>query len=200
MADQITYYTIYKITNLVNGKMYIGKHKTKNLDDGYMGSGHLIKRAVQKYGVNNFRKEWLMFCEDEEEMNYMELVYVDETWVLRNDTYNLTLGGNGGLIEGQHSPRKGVHISDETRMKLRKANIGKKHSYETKKKMSISHKGKHFSQEHNEKIRNWHIGRKASQELRDKLSKAHVGKKMSMKTRMKLSESIRRYWENKKRA
>lgn len=199
MADQITYYTIYKITNLVNGKMYIGKHKTKNLDDGYMGSGHLIKRAVQKYGVNNFRKEWLMFCEDEEEMNYMELVYVDETWVLRNDTYNLTLGGNGGLIEGQHSPRKGVHISDETRMKLRKANIGKKHSYETKKKMSISHKGKHFSQEHNEKIRNWHIGRKASQELRDKLSKAHVGKKMSMKTRMKLSESIRRYWENKKR-
>lgn len=200
MADQITYYTIYKITNLVNGKMYIGKHKTKNLDDGYMGSGHLIKRAVQKYGVNNFRKEWLMFCEDEEEMNYMELVYVDETWVLRNDTYNLTLGGNGGLIEGQHSPRKGVHISDETRMKLRKANIGKKHSQETKKKMSISHKGKHFSQEHNEKIRNWHIGRKASQELRDKLSKAHVGKKMSMKTRMKLSESIRRYWENKKRA
>ena len=189
MADQITYYTIYKITNLVNGKMYIGKHKTKNLDDGYMGSGHLIKRALQKYGANNFRKEWLMFCEDEEEMNYMELVYVDETWVLRNDTYNLTLGGNGGLIEGQHSPRKGVHISEETRMKLRKANIGKKHSQETKKKMSISHKGKHFSQEHNEKIRNWHIGRKASQELRDKLSKAHIGKKLSMRTRRKLSEA-----------
>ena len=200
MADQITYYTIYKITNLVNGKMYIGKHKTKNLDDGYMGSGHLIKRALQKYGANNFRKEWLMFCEDEEEMNYMELVYVDETWVLRNDTYNLTLGGNGGLIEGQHSPRKGVHISEETRMKLRKANIGKKHSQETKKKMSISHKGKHFSQEHNEKIRNWHIGRKASQELRDKLSKAHIGKKLSMRTRRKLSEAQKARWENKKRA
>ena len=199
MADQITYYTIYKITNLVNGKMYIGKHKTKKLDDGYMGSGHLIKRALQKYGANNFRKEWLMFCEDEEEMNYMELVYVDETWVLRNDTYNLTLGGNGGLIEGQHSPRKGVHISEETRMKLRKANIGKKHSQETKKKMSISHKGKHFSQEHNEKIRNWHIGRKASQELRDKLSKAHIGKKLSMKTRRKLSEAQKARWENKKR-
>ena len=200
MADQITYYTIYKITNLVNGKMYIGKHKTKNLDDGYMGSGHLIKRALQKYGANNFRKEWLMFCEDEEEMNYMELVYVDETWVLRNDTYNLTLGGNGGLIEGQHSPRKGVHISEETRMKLRKANIGKKLSQETKKKISISHKGKHFSQEHNEKIRNWHIGRKASQELRDKLSKAHIGKKLSMRTRRKMSEAQKARWENKKRA
>lgn len=69
-----------------------------------------------------------MFCEDEEEMNYMELVYVDETWVLRNDTYNLTLGGNGGLMEGQHGNRKGVPVSNETRMKLRKANLGKKHS------------------------------------------------------------------------
>lgn len=73
----MTYYGIYRITNLLNGKMYIGKHKTDNLDDKYMGSGTIIKMAVRKYGVENFRKEWLMFCEDEEEMNYMERVYVD---------------------------------------------------------------------------------------------------------------------------
>ncbi len=42
-----------------------------------MGSGIHISRAVKKYGVENFRKEWLMFCEDEEEMNYMERVFVD---------------------------------------------------------------------------------------------------------------------------
>ena len=71
------FYGLYKITNLLNGKMYIGQHTTTNLDDGYMGSGKIIMRAIAKYGVQNFRKEWLMFCEDEEELNYMERVFVD---------------------------------------------------------------------------------------------------------------------------
>lgn len=71
------YFGLYRITNLVNGKMYIGQHITSDLDDGYMGSGILISRAIKKYGVDNFRKEWLMFCEDEDELNYMERVFVD---------------------------------------------------------------------------------------------------------------------------
>lgn len=70
-------YGIYKITNLINGKMYIGQHVTDNLDDGYMGSGLLMRRALKKYGKDNFRKEWLMFCEDQEELDYMERVFVD---------------------------------------------------------------------------------------------------------------------------
>lgn len=57
--------------------MYIGQHATTKLDDGYMGSGLYLKRAIKKYGKDNFRKEWLMFCEDEEEMNCMEYVFVD---------------------------------------------------------------------------------------------------------------------------
>lgn len=47
-------YTIYKITNKVTGKIYIGKHQTEDLNDGYMGSGKLLKRAQEKYGINSF--------------------------------------------------------------------------------------------------------------------------------------------------
>lgn len=73
----MTYYGLYKITNLINGKMYIGQHVTSNLDDGYMGSGKIIVQAVSKYGKQNFKKEWLGFYEDLDELNYMERLFVD---------------------------------------------------------------------------------------------------------------------------
>ena len=73
----MTYYYIYKITNLINGKIYIGQHTTSNLDDGYMGSGKIIIRAIKKYGVENFRKEIQGFYENEYELNYVERMLVD---------------------------------------------------------------------------------------------------------------------------
>ena len=60
------YYGIYKITNLVNGKMYIGKHVTSDLDDGYLGSGIIIQRAVKKYCKESFIKDKQAINEEEE--------------------------------------------------------------------------------------------------------------------------------------
>lgn len=73
----MTYHYIYKITNLINGKIYIGQHTTSNLDDGYTGSGKILIRAIKKYGVENFRKEIQGFYEDIDELNYMERLFVD---------------------------------------------------------------------------------------------------------------------------
>jgi group I intron endonuclease len=91
------FYVIYKITNLVNGKFYIGKHKTSNINDSYMGSGKLLQRAIAKYGADNFVKEILHIFNCDDDMNNKERELVTEEFCLRDDTYNLCIGGNGGF-------------------------------------------------------------------------------------------------------
>ena len=56
VENQEIHYLVYKITNLVNGKYYIGQHQTKNPYDDYMGSGLMLENAKAKYGINNFVK------------------------------------------------------------------------------------------------------------------------------------------------
>lgn len=88
------FYTIYKTTNLINGKFYIGKHQTKDLNDGYLGSGKLLKRAISKYGIENFHKEILHICKDESHMNLLESILVVPDV---ETNYNLCEGGKGGF-------------------------------------------------------------------------------------------------------
>jgi group I intron endonuclease len=87
------FYTVYKITNKINNKYYIGKHKTKDLNDGYFGSGKVLKKAIQKYGIENFSKEILHTFDNELEMNARE----KELVVISEQTYNLCEGGQGGF-------------------------------------------------------------------------------------------------------
>ena len=90
------YYTIYKIKNIINDKVYIGKHKTTDLDDTYMGSGKILKRAIKKHGINNFTKTYLFIFDNEEDMNIKEKEIVNESFIKEDSNYNLKLGGDGG--------------------------------------------------------------------------------------------------------
>ena len=116
------FYTIYKITNTVNGKYYIGKHQTTNLNDEYMGSGKRIKLAIDKYGIENFSKEILSIFDNEEDMNNAERELV----VLSEMSYNLCEGGKGGFS----------YINNSGIPKFK----GKKHTEESKKTSKDLHK------------------------------------------------------------
>ena len=108
------FYTIYKTTNLINNKFYIGKHQTTDPNDSYYGSGKAIKEAILKYGKENFQKEILFIFQTEEEMNAKEKELITEEFVNRKDTYNMGVGGEGG------SHFKGKSHSNETISQIKK--------------------------------------------------------------------------------
>ena len=90
-------WTVYKTTNLVNGKFYIGVHKTSEPLDNYLGSGKYFKYAVEKYGIENFQKEILYIFDTKESAYLMENSLVTPDLIESGMSYNLKLGGQGGF-------------------------------------------------------------------------------------------------------
>lgn len=88
---------MYQIKNKINGKIYIGVHKTSNINDCYMGSGKVITAAINKYGIENFEKIILEHFNSSEEMFNREKEIVTNEFLLRDDVYNLRRGGTGGF-------------------------------------------------------------------------------------------------------
>ena len=122
---------IYKTTNIVNQKFYVGKDTHNN--PNYYGSGKRLKLAIQKYGLENFKKEILETCESLERLNEREKFWIKELNAI-NDGYNISLGGDGGDTIS-NNPRKyeiGKKISESNKGRF----VGKTNSKETRKKIS----------------------------------------------------------------
>lgn len=180
------YNYIYLITNNTNGKIYIGQHRTDDLDDGYMGSGTLLLMAKQKYGIKNFSKEIIAYADTKEKLDYLERFYIRKYKAQnKNIGYNIQPGGGG------YGGTKGMHFvfSEEHKQKLSEAQkrycqehgaqgLGKHLSNETKKKISEAHKGKQV----------WNKGIPHSEETKRKISEA-----------LKNNEKIKIFAKNRER-
>ena len=111
------FHYLYKTTNSTSGKIYVGVHSTRNLDDGYMGSGKLLRRAITKHGIHRFTKTILMMCDTREAAYDIEGLIVDESFISRPDTYNIATGGYGGFFHinsDQYAKRSAVIKTRQT--------------------------------------------------------------------------------------
>jgi len=138
----MTIYLVYKTTNLINGKYYIGKHRCKSLNDNYLGSGVVIKEAVKKYGKENFQRETLAVFDTEQEAYDYESKVVDV-----NDpmSYNVSTGGKGGHTGAKHSKESVDRMKSklsETMSGEGNPFYGKNHTSKTRKQMSKSAKAR----------------------------------------------------------
>jgi len=90
------YHFIYKTTNILSGKYYIGMHSTDNLDDGYLGSGKYLKRSINKHGKENHKIEILEYLDSREELAKREAEIVNLQEIAKKECMNLKVGGIGG--------------------------------------------------------------------------------------------------------
>ena len=187
---------IYKITNNINDKVYIGqsinikvrwKDHVNSLRRGDSRCT-LLQRAWNKYGEENFTFEILELC-SEDELDDIEIKYIS-FYDSCNNGYNIESGGN-----------KKKRLSDETKQKLREAHLGKKMSDETLQKMSESRigeknpmYGKTHSPEARKKISETHKGkpgRPCTEYQKECARQANLGKHLSDETRNKISEATK---------
>lgn len=153
---------VYKTTNLIDGKIYIGRHKSSKFDKWYYGSGHKILAAIEQLGRDNFSVDILCWCDSDSELNEMEKKYISQ-FNSRNPEvgYNIAEGGTKGDWLDDLDPEKaaayrsymsslsrtgvcgnkGKHLSEEHRRRIGQSNKGKKHGQEWIKHSSESLKG-----------------------------------------------------------
>lgn len=168
---------IYKTTNNVNGKIYVGKKESPIFDQSYYGSGKILKSVISKYGVGSLTTEVIEFCETREILNQRERFWIKSFDCFTPKGYNISEGGDWGDVLTHHPEReqiiekirnsisvlsktekykksvsKGVRrfmdsLTEEERKEKFSTFSGKKHTDEYKKKMSDFHKNRFRSEE-----------------------------------------------------
>ncbi len=166
--DAYKYYAIYQTTCKVNGKIYIGQHRTNDLNDAYLGSGTLIKEDIKRYGRDAFEKKILFTFDNFKEMNDKEKELVTPEFVAREDTYNRIIGGQ---LDDHEARKLGAMVTNKLKKQNGTANhywIGDKSSQEQAEIITKIQKTKarHFAEG------KWHgsfLGKHHTEETKQKI-------------------------------
>jgi group I intron endonuclease len=210
---------VYKTTNTINGKFYVGQDSNNN--PKYLGSGILLNRAIEKYGREYFIKEVLEVCNTKEQLNEREKYWIHELNA-KQEGYNIADGGRGGNTYTEETIQRvsklltGRYVSPETIEKRKE--LRKKHperyiwTDEMRKRLGDSHRGKTLSEETKRKLsEKLKLSTDYSPEFLYQQTKDKRGengpmwnKQHSEETRKKMSESHKnnpiRYWSGKKQS
>lgn len=178
--NNFRYKYIYLTRNLINNKCYIGQHISYKEIDSYIGSGKLLKRAIKKYGKNNFIKEIIEYCKNEIELNEKEEFYIKKFNTQIPKGYNISKSGycNGTRgVEPWNKGKKGIYSKEtieKMTKKLKLINVkgmkGHKRSEECRRKIGEANKINSLGE------KNGMYRRKHSKESRKKMSEKMKGR------------------------
>lgn len=155
------YNFIYMTTNMINGKKYIGKCSINSNPETYhyLGSGKVLKQAIKKYGVENFKREIIHYSKSYEENKNMEKYFIEKyNACISKDFYNVAAGGDGGDLSKGLTDKQKLLKSQKISQSLKgnKYWLGKQHKPETKQKISKTKQGKKLSDNAKRNIANGH--------------------------------------------
>jgi len=186
---------IYKITNTINNKVYIGQtiepinkrwsaHCSKN------STCTFLKNAIQKYGKDTFIIEIIDGANNLTELNYLEQHYIHVYNSLAPNGYNLRNGGNNELHSEESKIKMRKPKSETAKLNMSKCRLGKKPSKKAIENSVKARMGKKLTEDHKLKCGDALKGRKFTDEHRKRISKSKKGKSPSMETREKIRQTL----------
>jgi hypothetical protein len=167
------YHFIYKTTNLLTNRYYIGMHSTDNLEDGYLGSGKRLRYSINKYGKENHKREILEFVNSRIKLIEREKELVSFYEISKDECMNLMIGGKGGFISKEQQRNRSLSANKALNDKF-KADVD---FYEKWKKNMSSGVQKAMDEG---RMKTWGdncnwSGKKHSEETKIKMSKSKIG-------------------------
>ena len=195
MEDKKIYGRIYCITNLINGKQYVGQtiKKISYRFNEHARANSPLGEDIRKYGRENFKVDELEKCYSYEELNAAEKKWIKELDCKEPKGYNRTDGGDGVL-----NPVKGTREKMAKASMGNKNSLGRKHTEEEIERIRNSNLGQKRTPETCEKIRQIKTGLKATQATKDKMSAKRKGRKFTQEHKDKIAKARIAYWKRVK--